>query len=271
MILRGKTAIVTGGSGGIGLTVAELLAKEGAKVFILARRRARLSTALKRLKNNGLTVEALLADVPDPIAVGRAFKKVGRVDILVNAAGIQAPIGPFVEDDIRVWARNIEVNLIGTAVACHTVLPGMIRRRKGAIINFSGGGATDSRPNFSAYASAKTAVVRFTEILADEVRPYGIRVNAIAPGAVNTAMLDEVLRAGRRAGKKEMQEARLRARQGGTPPEKAAALCLFLASDRSKGLNGRLISAVWDPWGKWRAQDIRTVMKGEKYTLRRMK
>jgi NAD(P)-dependent dehydrogenase (short-subunit alcohol dehydrogenase family) len=124
----------------------------------------------------------------------------------------------------------------------------MKARGGGKIVNFSGGGATGSRPHFSAYACAKTAIVRLTEVLADEVREFHIDVNAIAPGAVNTAMLDELLGAGEMAGSKERSEATKRKEAGGTPPEVPAGLVAFLASDESDGITGKLISAPWDPW-----------------------
>jgi NAD(P)-dependent dehydrogenase (short-subunit alcohol dehydrogenase family) len=125
----------------------------------------------------------------------------------------------------------------------------MIDNKKGKIINLSGGGSTSARPNFSAYAVAKTGIVRFTENLAEEVREFNIDVNAVAPGAVNTKMLDDVLNAKSLAGK-EYAEALNRKEKGGNDPELAADLIVFLASGLSDGITGKLISAPWDPWNE---------------------
>jgi 3-oxoacyl-[acyl-carrier protein] reductase len=117
------------------------------------------------------------------------------------------------------------------------------------VINLSGGGAVSPFPRFSAYSTSKAAVVRLTETIAEEVREFGIRVNAIAPGAVNTRMLAQVLDAGEQAVGKEFYAGALRQKaEGGTPPTEAARLALFLASDEAAGITGRLISAVWDDW-----------------------
>jgi len=169
------------------------------------------------------------------------------------------------------WEKNISVNLFGTVHASKEAIPYMQKNHSGAIINFSGGGATASRPNFSAYAVAKIGVVKFTEILADELAPYHIRVNAIAPGAINTKMLEEVLKAGSRAGKKELADAKKRAKEGGASPELAAALVVFLASSASAGLTGRLVSAPWDDWSHWGKKEIAQIMKTDALKLRRMK
>jgi NAD(P)-dependent dehydrogenase (short-subunit alcohol dehydrogenase family) len=275
MKLRGKVAIVTGGSGGIGKIIAEFFCREGARVAIVARDKGEIAKTIREIAQvTGVTPLGISADVSDDASVRRAIahtvKRFHHVDILVNCAGIQAPIGPFVTNTTKDWEKNIAVNLLGTVYACKAVVPHMMKKRSGAIINFSGGGATSSRPNFSAYAVAKTGVVRLTEILADELAPYHIRVNAIAPGAVNTHMLDEVLRADIRAGKKEMEASRKRAKVGGTPPELAAALAVFLASRDAHGLTGRLISAPWDGWKTWNKKKMKDIAQGEQFKLRRL-
>lgn len=274
MKLKNNVAIVTGGSRGIGKTIAEFFAREGARVVIIARDKREIAKALK-----DITVVAhadpmgFASDVSDYDAVRRIIGNVGKrfrgIDVLVNAAGIQEPIGPFASATMPQWEKNIAINLLGTAHATHAVLPFMMKKKKGSIINFSGGGATSSRPHFSAYAVAKTGVVKFTEVLADELAPYHIRINAIAPGAVNTKMLHEVLRAGARAGKAELASARKRLKEGGVPPERAAALAVFLASNVSRGFSGRLVSAPWDDWAKWDAKKIKEIMKGDYLKLRR--
>ncbi len=275
MKLRNKVAVVTGGSRGIGKVIAEFLCREGARVAILARDRREIHGAVKDVSRvvDDAKIAGFSVDVADSAALARTIRRIGRkfrsLDILVNCAGVQAPIGPFAANRMDEWENNIRVNFLGTAAAAKAVLPFMMKRRSGSIINFSGGGATSSRPNFSAYAAAKTAVVRFTEVLADELKPHHIRVNAVSPGAVNTAMLEEVLQAGARAGKAELGASKKRAMEGGVPPELAAALVVFLASNDSRGLTGRLISAPWDDWRKWDKKRIAKIMAGEAFKLRR--
>jgi NAD(P)-dependent dehydrogenase (short-subunit alcohol dehydrogenase family) len=271
--LKGKVAIITGGARGIGRAIADAFVKNGASVAIVSRTPAEIENTLKLLKKNAGEAIGVVADVSKQAdvenIVQRTISAFKTVDVLVNCAGVQKPIGPLVDNDIDRWIKNIHVNLIGTVICCKTILPVMIEKQMGSIINFSGGGATSSRANFSAYACSKTAVVRFTEVLADEVKRYNIRVNAIAPGAVNTRMLDEVLDAGNLAGD-ELEKAKQRAVKGGTSPDLAAQLAVFLASDKSEGLTGRLISAVWDNWRGLDSDAIRQIMDSDKYTLRRV-
>jgi 3-oxoacyl-[acyl-carrier protein] reductase len=145
----------------------------------------------------------------------------------------------------------------------------MIERHSGKVINLSGGGATAPRVHFSAYGVSKAALVRLTETVAEEVRPFNVQVNAIAPGAVNTRMLQEVLDAGSAAGS-ELEAARARQLQGGTSPELAAQLAVFLASDASGELTGKLISAPHDGWQHWSQGELDRLMEKPWLTLRRI-
>jgi 3-oxoacyl-[acyl-carrier protein] reductase len=192
----------------------------------------------------------------------------GRADILVNSAAVQPPIGPFWENDPGEWLRTILINLGGVFLCCRAVVPVMIRQGKGKIIILSGGGAASPRPYFSAYAASKAAVARLTETLAEELKPFNIQVNAVSPGAAYTRMTEEVLAAGSAAGEVALAQAR-RVKEEGLRPDAAADLCVFLASEESNGLTGRLISAVWDDWRSLpRRLDL--VMNSDLYTLRRV-
>ena len=273
MKLKDKVAIVTGAGRGIGKAIALTFAEEGAHVVVVSRSLPEVMETAAQAEALGRHALALKVDVSKKEAVahmvGSAVKEFGKIDILVNNAGIQGPIGLMVENDIEHWAETINVNLIGTFLCIKAVLPVMLKRRQGKIINLSGGGATSSRPHFSAYASSKAAVVRLTETLAEEVKVFNIQVNAIAPGAVNTRMLEQVLAAGDAAGEKTQAEAKKQLETGGTPPKKAAALAVFLASDESDGLTGRLISAVWDDW-QGMVGRIPEITASDLYTLRRI-
>jgi NAD(P)-dependent dehydrogenase (short-subunit alcohol dehydrogenase family) len=271
--LKDKVAIITGGSGGIGRIIAKAFLQEGAKVVIAARSQTKIDNTVKDLSQLGEII-GISMDVSKEKEVQnlveRTLRQYGTVDILVNAAGIQGPIGPLIEVNIQEWINNIYINLIGTVLCCKAVLPIMVEKKKGKIINFSGGGATSPRPNFSAYACSKAAIVRFTEVLAIEVKDYNIDVNAVAPGAVYTRMLEEIIKAGNRAGKKEFSEAIKIKQKGGTSAEIAADLVVFLSSPDSDGLTGRLISAVWDDWKNFDEKTIAEISNSSIYTLRRI-
>jgi NAD(P)-dependent dehydrogenase (short-subunit alcohol dehydrogenase family) len=138
-----------------------------------------------------------------------------------------------------------------------------------SIINLSGGGATGPRANFSAYATAKAGLVRFSETIAEELKGCGIRVNCIAPGAMKTAMLQEVMLRGNAAGSREATLASEVFAKGGASMDRVADLALFLASGVSKGLSGKLISAVWDNWEQW-SHHRDELSQSDVYTLRRI-
>lgn len=200
--------------------------------------------------------------------VSEVLHHFGRIDVLVNDAGVLGPIGSLVDNDAQGWVSTILNNLGGTFFCCQAVLPSMIRQKHGKIINLSGGGAVTSRPRFSAYACSKAAIVRLTEILAEELKPYFIEVNAIAPGGVYTRMTEQVILAGDAAGAKELADA-YRLKKTQSSPDAAAALAVFLASDASNGLSGRLISATWDDWRSM-AHQIENIMASNMYTMRRI-
>ena len=209
--------------------------------------------SLRRLAPAGTVVDGAVLDVTDRRAcddvVAHAVAALGRVDVLVNSAGVLGPVGAFDAVDWDAWVDAVTVNLVGSAAMCQAVLPVLRAAGGGAIIQLSGGGATKGQPRRSAYAASKAGIVRFVETLALEVADAGITVNAIAPGAVNTRFLDDLLAAGAdHAGPEAWAEAQRQQASGGASPEAAAQLSVLLASDRGRGITGRLISAIWDDW-----------------------
>jgi len=273
MKLEGKVAIITGAGRGIGRAIALAFAEEGADVVVVSRTPAEIEATAAEIQGRKQRALAVPADVSSPqdvtTVLQRTIQEFGTMHILVNSAGVQGPIGPMVDNDLEHWTQTVQTNLIGAFLCCRAVLPIMIRQRWGRIINLSGGGATGPRPNFSAYAVSKAALVRLTETLAEEVRPYDVLVNAIAPGAVKTRMLDEVLEAGEQGGAHELAQARKCREEGGADPRIAAELAVFLASDAADGVTGRLISALHDPWRAWATGEER-VPPSPWFTLRRM-
>ena len=272
MELRGRRCLVTGGGRGIGRAIALALAREGARLALMARTESELDKTAALLSSMGGEALKLRVDVGRREEVDEAIEEIlagwGGVDVLVNNAGIQGPIGRVEEVDPEDWMQALQVNLGGCFYCTRKVLPAMIAQGYGKIINLSGGGAVGPRPFFSAYSASKAGVGRFSENLAGEVAEYGIDVNAIAPGAVNTRMLDERLEAGAVVGAGEMDSDQQLLRDGGTDPECPAALVVYLSSPRSDGLTGRLLAAVWDRWEDF---DIEAIMASESFTVRRLK
>jgi NAD(P)-dependent dehydrogenase (short-subunit alcohol dehydrogenase family) len=272
---RGRVALITGAGRGIGEAIAIQFAAQGAHVVLCARTRSELESVAGHIRTSGGLAQVVACDVADPAQVSKLVKSTletsRRIDILVNAAGIYGPIGPIWEVGTEEWKRAIDINLYGTFLVCQSVVPHMIAARKGAIINFSGGGATAPLPRFSAYGVSKAAVIRLTETLAEEVREYNIRVNAIAPGAIDTRLQDEAIAAGARAGALGDRIKRMRdTGEGATPISVPAALAVFLASESARGLTGKLISAPHDKWENWDDQRISEIMSQAWFTLRRI-
>ena len=268
--VKGKSVLITGAGRGIGKRLALGFAAEGALVGLLARSQAELDLAKLEIEQAGGKALRLRADVREPDELAHAVERMqsnfGGLDVLIAAAAVQGPIGPFLSSKPKAWNETVEINLIGVANACRVALPPMIEKRSGKIILISGGGAASARPNFTAYAASKAAVVRFGENLAAEVGDHNIQVNIIAPGAVYSTMTDEILRAGEdKAGRKETEEAEQVRITGGVPAEKQIALALFLASQRSNHISGKLIH-VNDDWKRFEQEN----MKSELYTLRRV-
>ena len=224
--------------------------------------------------NDGQQVHVAVADLRTADAVltiiGEARRKWDKIDVLINNAAVLGPIGKAWENPWEDWQTAIRVNLFSAVELCRACIPWMAGRRQGKIINLSGGGATGPRPHFSAYATAKASLVRFSEILAEEVRDLNIQVNCVAPGPMNTEMLQAVLRAGpESAGEAEYAKAVEQAHRGGASPQRAADLCAFLASPASDGITGKLISAVWDPWESL-PDHLDELRDSDIYTLRRI-
>ena len=252
--LDGKTVWITGGSLGLGLAAAEKCAEAGARLIISSRTESDLKEAVKRLKaKSSLEPSYRVMDVGARSQVESqaqwAREKFGRIDGLVNCAGIYGPIGPLNAISMDEFTEAIRINFLGTVFMCH-YFSGLMAARNGKIVNFSGGGASTPFPNYSAYASSKIALVRLTENLAEEFKPLGISVNAVAPGFVITRLHQQTLKAGEKAGKAFLEGTQKQIEKGGVPPEKAADLTAFLLSDASSGITGKFISAPWDPWDK---------------------
>jgi len=275
--LSGRAALITGASQGLGFAIARTFLAAGADILICSRDGDRLEesrSALASECSGERRIVARRADVSvesDAMRLAQeACAAFPNLQILVNNAGVYGPMGPIENVNWAAWINALEINLLGSVQMCRALVPHFKKRRYGKIIQISGGGATNPLPNLSAYAASKAAVVRFAETLAEELRPFHIDVNAVAPGALNTRLLEEVLAAGPAlVGQAFYERSKRQQAEGGTPPEKGAELCAFLASPESDGITGKLLSAIWDPWDE--LAERRADLDGtDVYTLRRI-
>jgi len=274
--LAGRAAVITGANQGLGFAIAAAYVAAGAHVLICARDEAKLDAALAELAKSAAPEQKILgeaADVSNPADVARLIARAHAeflsVQILVNNAGVYGPLGSIEDVVWSEWVQALEINLFGSVLLYRALLPHFRANRYGKIIQLSGGGATNPLPRITAYAASKAAIVRVAESIAEDVREYGIDVNAIAPGALNTRLLDEVLAAGpERVGQAFYSRSTRQKEEGGAPLVRAAELAVFLASAASDGITGKLLSAVWDPWNDLPAH--REDLNSDVYTLRRI-
>ena len=276
MKLKDKAVIITGASQGLGKEIAKFQIMEGANVSICSRKKHDLenvSNEFKSIMNKEQKLFVYEADISKETDVSAfvdfSIKNLGKIDVLINNAGIYGPKGNIDVVDINAWIQTININLLGTLLMCKKVIPEFKKNGKGKIINLSGGGATSPLPGLSAYAATKAAVVRLTETLSLEFKKNNIFINTVAPGALNTRLLDEVIHEGKDKVPAEFYEKCLKQKEtGGTPLSMGAELCVYLASDESDGITGKLISAVWDDW-----KNLHKHLKeldSDLYTLRRI-
>ena len=221
-----KVAVITGGAGGIGFATADRMLRSGAKVVLWDLQQGPLDNATRALP--GTSSQAL--DITDEAAVGRATADVvsthGRIDILVNGAGITSPKTLIVDFPLELWRKIVEVNLTGTFLCCKAIVPHMQKANAGRIINIASVAGKEGNPFSSAYSASKAGVISFTKSLAKELAATGIRVNCIAPAIIATQNLFHDM-------PQEMQKlwvSRVPMGRAGQP-EEAAAMIAWLASD----------------------------------------
>ena len=278
MELEGLNCVITGAGRGIGQHIAETFAREGANLALCARSRDEVTAAGRSLAERfGVRVVTHPVDVSSEPEVagfaGLVEARLGGVDVLVNNAGVYGPVGPLTRVDLVAWVSALNIDLLGVVHCIRVFGPLMEAGGGGRIVNLAGGGigGPNQPANVSAYTSSKAAVVSLTETLAKELAPAGIRINALAPGAISTSLIDAVIEAGPQRAGADFHAASVRQREGGDPIEKVGPAAVFLASERAGDLTGRLLSAKWDPLDAIAAELEETGdLEPSRYTLRRV-
>ena len=225
--LEGQVALVTGGGSGVGANIARGLANAGMEVWVTGRTTARIEAVAAEIGGHALT-----GDVSQEDDVARWFQEVGPVDLLVNNAGVQGSLVTFEQEGPESWWQVFEVNVRGVFLCCRAVVPGMLSRGGGRIVNVASGAAYLPPGGFpsTAYGPSMAAVHRFSEMLADQLSPRGVFVFSISPGLVRTAMT----------------EGHWGDDAPWTPPERAPRLALALATGEFDALAGRYLHAEHD-------------------------
>jgi len=276
MKIPALNALITGSSQGLGKAIAEQFIREGANVVLCARSEKELLATREELAKlaPAQKVLAKTCDVSNEAQVNElvsfAVRELGSLQALVLNAGIYGPMGPTESVDLAEWRRAIDINLFGVLLPCRALIPHFKQAGRGKIVILSGGGATNPLPNISSYAASKAAVVRLMETLAEELRASHVDVNAIAPGALATRLVDEVLAAGpEKVGAAFFEKNKQWKEKGATPLHLGAGLAVYLASPESDGITGKLLSAQWDPWAKLH-EHREELAKSDIYCLRRI-
>ena len=237
--LSGTVSVVSGGSRGLGRAFAKALADSGSTVGVVARSGDELRGTVELIRHAGGSARAFTADITDATAVDAAFTAIersfGRINLLINNAATIGPIGPFAETQPEAWWHSLDVNLRGTILVTHRVLPGMVAWGNGRIINLVTGAAPFA--HLSSYCAGKAALTRFSECLAAETRSHGVSVFSLGPGTVRTAMSEHSLNSAE--GRRWLPWFKRIFDEGlDLPPERPAELAVQLASGRYDALSG---------------------------------
>lgn len=266
--LQGRVALVTGGGRGIGKAIAEGLAQAGAKVAITGRSQPHLDETVAGIKAAGGEAIGISADITDQPriqhVVAETERQLGPLSILVNNAAIEGPLGPLWLNDTAAWKRCLETNVMGPVIVSQAVLPGMVERKFGHVVNVASGGGLWPVKYDTGYSVTKAGLIRLSEVMALECEEHNVMVFSIHPGVVHTNMSDTVMNDPN--GQKWLPAYPEALARGMTPVEKAAGITVFLCSGRADGLSGCFLS-VNDDWEEQatRAQEIHD---GDMLTLR---
>jgi NAD(P)-dependent dehydrogenase (short-subunit alcohol dehydrogenase family) len=276
MKAKNKNVIITGGTVGFGKALAEKFLNEGANISICSRNEQQLfdtqSELLSKFPNQIILVKkcdvSFEKDVKEFITYSLDTFK--TIHVLILNAGVYGPMGPIETVSLDEWRKSIDINLFGVLLPCRELIPHFKQNKYGKIIVLSGGGATNPMPNLSSYATAKAAVVRLVETLSKELLSYNVDINAIAPGAMLTRMMEQVIDAGPEiVGDEFFKKNQNWKQNGATSMELGTNLAVYLSTADSNGVTGKLISAQWDDWKNF-GNHLNDLQNSDIYTIRRI-
>ena len=271
--LEGKTILITGGSMGLGYEICRQLTRANANIIICSRTNKDLQLAKRNLKALGHKgkIWSKTCDISNPEDTKQlaAFveSKTEKLHGIVMNAGVYGPMGPIETLDTADWCEALSINLTSIFLLAKYFVPKLKAQGEGKIVIISGGGASAPLPNISAYAASKAGAVRLAETLAEELKPFNIQVNAVAPGPMATRMMSQAIAAGPSTVGQGFYDKNLAWQAQAAGPEKGAKLVLYLLATSEPQLTGLLISAQWDPW-ETLEQDLLT-FDADTYKLRR--
>lgn len=276
MKVKDKNVIITGGSIGFGKALAEKFLSEGANISICSRNEQQLfdtqSELISKFPNQTILAKKCDVSIEKDVKefITHSIDVFKTIHVLILNAGVYGPMGPIETVSLDEWKKSIDINLFGVLLPCRELIPHFKQNEFGKIIVLSGGGATSPMPNLSSYATAKAAVIRLVETLSKELHSYNVDVNAIAPGALSTRMMDQVINAGPKiVGDEFFKKNQSWKQNGATSMELGTNLAVYLASPNSDGITGKLISAQWDDWKNFESH-LDDLQNTDIYTLRRI-
>ncbi len=276
--MKNKNILITGGTLGLGFQLAKFFLNKGANVIICSSNKKNIDSAYNELNKNKSKSDqiflALRIDLSKETDINILLKKVKtkfkHLDVLISNAAIHGPIDSFLDTNWKNWKKCFNLNFFGSVYIINKFIKLIIKSKRGKIIQLSGGGSTSPRLSFSSYASSKTAIVRFIEIISIELLKFKIDINCIAPGMMNTRLLDQIIKAGPdKVGKNVYKKSLDQKKNIGVSYSNAIALCEFLCSAKSNGITGKLISAQWDNYRKLAKKNLLN-HKSDVFTLRRI-
>ncbi len=259
---------------GLGLAAAKQCLQREANVFLCARHEEALQKAIESLRQEGFSqVSGCVTDVTEESQIENALNlfesQFGPLHGTIHAAGVYGTIGSITEVDPKEWLQGVHINLFGSFLVARQSCKRWKKQNGGKLVLFSGGGAATPFPNYTSYACSKAAVVRFTETIAQEMAPYHIEVNCIAPGFVITRLHEQTLNAQEKAGAEFVEKTKQEVDRGGVPIELGASAAAFFVSDASRGITGKFIAAPYDTWKEF-PQRIKELKESDLFTLRRI-
>lgn len=272
-----KNIIITGASRGIGFEIAKKFIKQGANISICSKDPKKMKLSVKKLEKYRLKNQKILYKAFDICNENKirdfikfSLKKLKKIDILVNNAGIYGPKGLSENVNLNKIKKTFEVNFYASIIFSKYIIKHFKKNNYGKILQLAGGGISGPIPRINAYGSSKIAVVRYMESLAHEVKDFAININCIAPGAINTSMLQEIIDEGpKNIGAHYYKKALYQKKHGGTSYKNATDLASFLCSDESSFLKGKIIHALWDDWKNF-YKNKNKIASSDMYTLKRV-